>query len=300
MKERFLELTKSMVKDAVTKNLYIQFYRELYTICQQFKTTKWLDFWHERRAHYVPGFRGYGYPGLNLAEPGQSTMRMKRMTLVDAAFDDILKQMHQDELYAATLHNEVDGIGRQSKTVKQIMVECEAEQKKRALLYIKTLQEFKQTGEKLWQESPPTHDPEDPSYFIPKESASHKFIDPEETKKKSKSNQKRKVNQEMIQKPKKRRGMMWDRQQQLHVLLQRDRQQQLHVLLQRDWQQQLHVLLQRDRKHLRHKQQKKEKGKGKAIHQKHRLLLLLIPMIMDHLSQMQLKKHCWKLRFQIL
>ena len=32
------------------------------------------------------------------------------MTLVDAAFDDILKQMHQDELYAATLHNEVDGV----------------------------------------------------------------------------------------------------------------------------------------------------------------------------------------------
>ena len=188
MKERFLELTKSMVKDAVTKNLYIQFYRELYTICQQFKTTKWLDFWHERHAHYVPGFCGYGYPGLNLAEPGQSTMRTKRMTLVDVAFDDILKQMHQDELYAATLHNEIDGIGCQSKTVMQIMVECEAEQKKRALLYIKTLQEFKQTEEKLWQESPPTHDPEDPSYFIPKESASHKFIDPDETKKKSKSN----------------------------------------------------------------------------------------------------------------
>ena len=70
MKERFLELTKSMVKDAVTKNLYIQFYRELYTICQQFKTTKWLDFWHERHAHYVPRFHGYGYPGLNLDEPG--------------------------------------------------------------------------------------------------------------------------------------------------------------------------------------------------------------------------------------
>ena len=133
-----------MVKDTVTKNLYIQFYRELYTICQQFKTTKWLDFWHERRAHYVPRFCGYGYPGLNLAEPGQSTMRTKRMTLVDVAFDDILKQMHQDELYAATLRNEVDGIGCQSKTVMQIMVECEAEQKKRALLYIKTLQEFKQ------------------------------------------------------------------------------------------------------------------------------------------------------------
>ena len=55
----------------------------------------------------------------------------------------------------------------------QIMVECEAEQKKQALLYIKTLQEFKQTGEKLWLENPPSHDPEDPSYFIPEESASH-------------------------------------------------------------------------------------------------------------------------------
>ena len=57
----------------------------------------------------------------------------------------------------------------------------------------------------MWQESPPTHDPEDPSYFIPKESASHKFIDPDETKKKSKSNRKRKINQEMIQKPKKKK-----------------------------------------------------------------------------------------------
>ena len=60
MKERFLELIKSMVKDAVTKTLYIQYYKELYTICQKFKTTKWLDFWHERHAHYVPGFRAYG------------------------------------------------------------------------------------------------------------------------------------------------------------------------------------------------------------------------------------------------
>ena len=127
------------------------------------------------------------------------------MTLVDAAFDDILKQMHQDELYAVTLHNEVDGVGCQSKTVMQIMVECEAEQKKRALLYIKTLQEFKQTGERLWQKNPPTHDPEDPLYFIPNESASHKFIDPEEPKKKRKSQGKRKVNEDNAEKANKKR-----------------------------------------------------------------------------------------------
>ena len=145
-----------MVKDAVTKTLYIQYYKELYNICQKFKTTKLLDFWHERQAHYVPSFCGYGYPGLNLAEAGQSLMCTKRMNLVDAAFDDILKQMHQDELYAVTLHNEIDGVGCQSKIVMQIMVKNESEQKKQALLYIKTLQEFKQ---RLWQENPPTHDP---------------------------------------------------------------------------------------------------------------------------------------------
>ena len=196
MRERFLQLTNSMVKDAVTKTLYIQYYKELYNICLKFKMTKWLDFWHERHAHYVPGFCGYGYLSLNLAEPRQSSMRTKRMTLVDAAFNDILKQMHQDELYAATLHNEVDGVGCQSKTVMQVMAECEAEQKKRALLYIKTLQEFKQTGERLWQENPPAHDPDDASYLIPNESASHKFIDPEEPKKKKKSQGKRKVNKD--------------------------------------------------------------------------------------------------------
>ena len=52
------------------------------------------------------------------------------MKLVHAAFDNIMKQMHQDELYAVTQHNEVDGVGCQKKTVIQIMVECEMEQKK--------------------------------------------------------------------------------------------------------------------------------------------------------------------------
>ena len=59
-----------------------------------------------------------------------SSMRTKRMKLVDAADNDILKQMHQDVLYAVTLHNEVDGVGCQSKTVMQIILEYEAEQKK--------------------------------------------------------------------------------------------------------------------------------------------------------------------------
>ena len=43
---------------------------------------------------------------------------------------------------------------------------------------------------------PPTHDPDDPSCLIPNESASHKLINPEEPKKKRKSQGKRKVNKD--------------------------------------------------------------------------------------------------------
>ena len=57
----------------------------------------------------------------------------------------------------------------------------------------------------MWQESPPTHDPEDPLYFIPNKSASHKFIDPEEQKKKWKSQGKRKLNQDKCKIPKKKK-----------------------------------------------------------------------------------------------
>ena len=56
----------------------------------------------------------------------------------------------------------------------------------------------------MWQENPPKHDPEDLSYFIPNESASHKFIDPEEQKK-GKSQGKRKLNQDKSETPKKKK-----------------------------------------------------------------------------------------------
>ena len=56
----------------------------------------------------------------------------------------------------------------------------------------------------MWQENPPTHDPEDPSYFIPNESASHKFIDPEEQKKKKEITGKKKSKSTETSKKKKR------------------------------------------------------------------------------------------------
>ena len=63
----------------------------------------------------------------------------------------------------------------------------------------------KDCGKRTTEDWNHTHDPEDPSYFIPNESASHKFINPEEQKKKRKSQGKRKVNQENSETPKKKK-----------------------------------------------------------------------------------------------
>ena len=84
MKERFLRVDKKHGERHSDQNSLHTILKEPHTICQKFKTTKWLDFWHERHAHYMPRFHGYGYPSLNLAEPRQSFMRTKRMTLVGA------------------------------------------------------------------------------------------------------------------------------------------------------------------------------------------------------------------------
>ena len=73
----------------------------------------------------VPAFRGFGFPGLNLMEAGQNTMRKKMLTLVDATFDNVIKQMLQDKIYSMTLQNEVKGLERQRKTMTEIYQEGE-------------------------------------------------------------------------------------------------------------------------------------------------------------------------------
>ena len=103
---------------------------------------KWLEFWHNRQAHFVPAFHGFGYPGLNLAKADQSTMRQKQLTLVDAVFDGVIQQMQQDKIYQPTLQNEVKGLGWLTKTISEIYWEGEEAQKQQALRCVKTLGEF--------------------------------------------------------------------------------------------------------------------------------------------------------------
>ena len=77
----------------------------------------------------MPAFHAFGFSGLNLEEAGQNTMHKKMLTLVDATFDDVIKQMQQDKIYSMTLQNEVKGLGWQRKTMTESYQEGEEEQK---------------------------------------------------------------------------------------------------------------------------------------------------------------------------
>ena len=59
-------------------------------------------------------------------------MRQKQLTLVDAAFDDVIQQMQQDKIYQLTLQNEVKGLGQQTK-ISEIYREGQEAQKQWAL-----------------------------------------------------------------------------------------------------------------------------------------------------------------------
>ena len=60
-------------------------------------------------------------------------MRQKQLTLVDAAFDDVIRQMQQAKIYQLTLQNEVKGLGWQTKSTSEIYQEGEEAQKEWAL-----------------------------------------------------------------------------------------------------------------------------------------------------------------------
>ena len=137
-----------------------------------------------------------------MAKAGQSTMRQKQLTLVNAAFDDVIRQMQQDKIYQLTLQNEVKGLGCQTKSISEIYWEGEEVQKQCALQYVKTLRDFVKNQGNLWNEMlniPSTHDS---SAFHPDEDAKHKYIsdsdddqkgNKKQGKKQGKQGQKRKV-----------------------------------------------------------------------------------------------------------
>ena len=98
-RKKFLNLAYALAKDAVTKNEYFDILTKLKEVCTTNSHMKWLKFWHERREHFVPAYRGFFLPSMNIAESGQSGIRAqqphgKMLSLVDATYKDISKQMH--------------------------------------------------------------------------------------------------------------------------------------------------------------------------------------------------------------
>ena len=144
----------------------------------------------------MPAFHGFGFPGLSLAEAGQSTMRKKMLTLVDATFDDVIKQMQQDKIYSMTLQNEVKGLGQQRKTMTEIYQEGEKEQKQCALRYVQTLQHVMKSESHLWNEiKVGTYSKSsvlDPTAFYPNEHAKHKYVSESDDEDKQKPKEKTK------------------------------------------------------------------------------------------------------------
>ena len=118
------------------------------------------------------------------------------LTLVDATFDGIIKQMQQDKIYSMTLQNEVKGLGRQRKTMTEIYQEGEEEQKQCALHYVQTLQHVMKSESHLWNEikagTYSKSSVQDPTAFYPSEHAKHKYVSESEDEDKQKPKEKTK------------------------------------------------------------------------------------------------------------
>ena len=104
-------------------------------ICADNDILDWFLWWDERRFHIIPAFRGFNLSGLNLAEPGQSGMRIttrRKLKLIDAAYKNTAQMMRQDESYRAYIGNISKEIGR-GLNIRQIQEHERRAQEQRAM-----------------------------------------------------------------------------------------------------------------------------------------------------------------------
>ena len=73
----------------------------------------WIHWWHQRRSHVFPPFRGTGIPGVNLSEQGNSSLKVAHaLRLVNAAKDDVCLMIMQDREIQLVQGNEMRTTGR--------------------------------------------------------------------------------------------------------------------------------------------------------------------------------------------
>ena len=114
---------------------------------------------------------------MNIAESGQSGMRAqqphgKMLSLVDATYKDILKQMHQDAMFKAAATNQPVDMGK-SLNLLDLQLYARSEQEKCAPILAHNLAEGNQWLEDSGLENYTNRE----CNFFPPENSSHKFTD---------------------------------------------------------------------------------------------------------------------------
>ena len=147
-RKEFLNLAYALVKDVVTKNEYFDILTKLKDLCTTNFCMKWLKFWHERCENFVPAYCGFFLPSMNIAESGQSGMcaqqpHGKMLSLVDATYKDISKQMHQDTMFKAAVTNQPVDMGK-SLNLLDLQLYARSEQEKCAPILAQNLAEGNQ------------------------------------------------------------------------------------------------------------------------------------------------------------
>ena len=174
----FLDLAKSLAKDAVTTIQYNNILCELRKMCTSTGWMKWLQFWHNKHEHFVPAFRGFFLPYMNIAESGQSVMwaqqpHGKMLSLVDGVYKDISKQMRMDAMYKAADRQEAVDIGK-SLNLLDLQLYARKEQEQCAPILARNLVQGNQWLEDSALENP---DVDKDDNFYPPETTGHKFVE---------------------------------------------------------------------------------------------------------------------------
>ena len=116
-RKEFLNLAHALAKDVVTKNKYFDILTKLEEMCTTNSCMKWLKFWHKRHEHFILAYCGFFLSSMSIAESGQSGMLAqqphgKMLSLVDATYKDISKQMCQDATFKAAARNQPVDVGK--------------------------------------------------------------------------------------------------------------------------------------------------------------------------------------------
>ena len=89
-----------------------------------------VNWWHARRFHLFPVFRGFSLSSLNLAEIGHSTLKRNRpLFLVDAAWEDVCSMIIQEEEFTKFLEGRGKSMGRGPSTASQAAKDKRAQSK---------------------------------------------------------------------------------------------------------------------------------------------------------------------------